>query len=47
MKEEKEIKAHVEYLMDSINKTDVKQLRELNIRLSELLWVLDKPNQKE
>ena len=49
MKSEKDIKKHMRYLFHSIDKDDAKQLRELNIRISELAWVLDKdkPYHKE
>lgn len=41
MKSEEEIKKHIEYLSDAVDKDDPTQLRELNIRLSELSWVLE------
>lgn len=42
MKEEEEIKKHIRYLTRATDRTDPKQMRELNVRVSELIWVLDK-----
>lgn len=40
MRTEDEIKKHILYLENSTDKADTKQMRELNIRISELMWVL-------
>ena len=41
MRSEDEIKKHMRYLTMATDKTDLNQMRELNIRISELSWVLD------
>jgi len=41
MKTEKEIKKHIQYLKHATDNRDEKQSRELTVRLSELIWVLD------
>jgi len=42
MKTEKEILEHIEYLYKTTDRLDEKQLREFNIKLVELGWVLER-----
>jgi len=41
MKSKEDIEKHIEYLTLSTDHSDIKQLRELNIKMAELLWVLE------
>lgn len=46
MKTEEEIMEHIKYLTSSIDPDDAKQIRDLNIQLSELSWVLETEGQQ-
>jgi len=41
MKSKEDIEKHIEYLTLSTDHSDIKQLRELNIKMAELFWVLE------
>ena len=46
MRTEEEINKHIKYLSRSYNHNDINQTLEFKIKLSELVWVLDKSKEE-